>query len=206
MKISFNFRTQNEYTRVTDLVRELNAETRSVRRWDTNNALSVTSKHANHLKFNTNIPKSRAGDKVYVGVIHGNKHILDKADIDIYKKLNEIDVELVPKTPSTPKYTGETTVCKFKLTGFTQFRTLTSVFNKKFGYGNWKIKGEGVSNLQKVLKNYESYNDNSGNIVTLGNAPSFYRKKYPDGVEVTITVNEPDANIEKHLFKVKLKI
>ena len=138
-------------------------------------------------------------------MIHGNKHTFDKAEIDIYKRLNELDVELVPKTSSPPKYTGETSSCKFKLTGFTQFRTLTSVFNRKFGNGNWKIKGEGVRNLQKVLKNYESYNDNN-NIVTMGNAPSFYRKKYPNGVEVTITVNEPDANIEKHLFKVKLKV
>ena len=132
MKISFNFRTQNEYKRATDLVREVNVETRAIRRWDTNNALSVTSKHVeSNNKFNTNIPKSRAGSKVYVGVLHGNKHLLDKANIDIYKKLNELDIELVPKTTSPPKYTGETSSCKFKLTGFTQFRTLTSVFNRK---------------------------------------------------------------------------
>jgi hypothetical protein len=205
MKISFNFRTQNEYKRATDLVREINIATRIVRRWDTSDTLSVTSKHVDgsNSKFNTNIPKSRSGDKQYVGVIRGNKHLLDKAEIDIYKKLNELDIELVPKIASSPKYTGETSSCKFKLTGFTQFRTLTSVFNTKFGYGNWKIKGEGVKNLQKVLKNYEKYDD--GRTVVIGNAPSFYKKKYPDGVEVTITVNEPDANIEKHLFKVKLK-
>lgn len=204
MKISFNYKTQNEYKRVLDLVREINVATKTVRKWDSNNAINVTSKHVDHLKFNTNIPKNRAGDKQYIGVLRGNKHVLDKAEIDIYAKLNEIDIELVPKVTAPPKYTGETSSCKFKLSGFTQFRTLTSVFNTKFGYGNWKIKGEGVKNLQKVLKNFESYND--GKTVMLGNAPSFYRKKYPNGVEVTITVNEPDANIEKHLFKVKLKV
>ncbi|MHA1289057.1 MAG: hypothetical protein ACTSPB_16835 [Candidatus Thorarchaeota archaeon] len=205
MKISFHYRTQNEYKRVSDLVREINVDTRVLRRWDSSDAMSLTSKHIeSNGKFNTNIPKSRSGDKQYIGVVRGNKHILDKAKIDIYDKLNEIDIILVPKLPTVPKYDGETSSCKFTLTGFTQFRTLTSVFNTKFGYGNWKIKGEGVKNLQKVLKNYESYDD--GRTVTLGNAPSFYRKKYPNGVEVMITVNEPDANIEKHLFKVKLKV
>ena len=203
MKISFYFKTQNEFKRVLDLLKEINDTTAIGRRWDTNRALSITCKHVDHLKFNTNIPKSRPGDKKYIGVLRGNKHLLDKAEIDIYKKLNELDIAQVPKVDAPPKYTGEVSTCKFNLSGFTQFRTLTSVFNTKFGYGNWKIKGEGVKNLQKVLKNYESYDD--GRAVLIGNAPSFYRKKYPNGVEVTITVNEPDANIEKHLFKVKLK-
>jgi len=202
MKISFYFTTQNEYNQVKDLVKGLNAGITNSYRWTPNGVLSVTSKHVETSgRFNTNIPKSRSSDKKYIGVIRGNKHVLDKAEIDIYGLLKEIDAYLVPKLPEIPKYDGEISSCKFALTGFTQFRTLSSVFNARFGHGNWRVNGP--KKLQRILKNYEKRADR--NVVTIGNAPDFYGKKYTDGVEVTIIVNEPDANIEKHLFKVKLK-
>lgn len=202
MKISFYFTTQDEYKRVKDLIQEIRTDVLKLRRWDSG-VINVTSKHIEtNSKFNTNIPKSRPGNKKYIGVVRGNKHTLDEAGIDIYDMLNKIDTNLVPKLLSTPKYDGETSSCKFKLTGFTQFRTLSSVFNARFGHGNWHVKGP--KKLQRVLKNYEANADK--NMLTIGNAPSFFKKKHPDGVEVTIIVNEPDANIEKHLFKVKLKI
>lgn len=205
MKISFYYKTKEEYTRTKDLVREINGAAKS-RQWGSSNTVSITTKHMDsNGTFNTNIPKSRAANKKYIGVIRGNKHVLDENGIDVHAMLNKIDIDTVSKIPSPVKYDGETTSCEFKLTGFTQFRTLTSVFNKRFGCGNWNVKGP--KSLQKVLKNYEGSEEKS-NTVTLGvgNAGSYYRKKYPKGVEVILTVNEPDANIEKHLFKVKLKV
>ena len=203
MKISFYFTTQNEYNQVKDLVREIASGFTRQYRWSNDNLFNVTSKHVETSgTFNTNIPKSKSGNKKYIGVIRGNKHTLDEAEIDIYDLLKKIDVQLVPKLPSIPKYDGETSSCTFKLTGFTQFRTLSSVFNARFWHGNWQIKGP--NKLQRVLKNYEEHDND--NVLTIGNAPNFYQKKYPGGIEVTIIVNEPDANIEKHLFKVKLKV
>lgn len=202
MKISFYFTTQNEYNQVKALVKELRSELTSSYRWSMD-ALSLTSKHIEtNGKANTNIPKNRPGDKKYIGVIRANKHTLDKAEINIYARLEKIDVTLVPKSPETPKYDGEISSCKFKLAGFTQFRTLSSVFNARFGHGNWHINGP--KKLQRILKNYERYTDR--NTVTLGGSHARFVEEHEGGVEVTIIVNEPDANIEKHLFKVKLKV
>jgi len=208
MKISFYFRTKDEYGNVQSMVRETNSAVSKTHGWGQQEpTLFVESKHMgiSGKKFNTKVPKSKPSNKKYIAIIRGNKHVLDKNGIDVYAMLDKLDIDIVSKMPSPPKYSGEQTKCKFNLTGLTQFRTLTSVFNKRFGHGNWRVNGPKY--LQKVLKNYEDSGDK--NILTSGvvaNAPSFYKKKYPNGVEVTLIVNEPDANIEKHLFKVKLKV
>lgn len=209
MKLSFYFKTQEEYGRVSESVREFNALLSSKRRWNsTGDAIRLTSKHGardkGKMKWFINIPKTKPTKKKYMGVIEANKHLLDEHNIEPRESLEKLKIELVPTVSNPPKYTGEQTRKKFVLTGLTQFRVLTSIFNKRYGNGNWKIRGP--KHLQKILKNYEETIEKKTNPNVLTFATDYYSDKYPDGIPVTLVVNEPDANIEKQLFKMKLKV
>ena len=106
MKISFYFRTKDEYGNVQSMVRETNSAISKTRGWGHQDpTLFVESKHmgASGKKFNTKVPKSKPSDKKYIAVIRGNKHVLDKNGIDVYAMLDKIDIDTVSKMPSPPK-------------------------------------------------------------------------------------------------------
>lgn len=214
MKIAFYFRTTKEYSDIQALISEVNKKVTAKGGWSERmNTLHVATKYekssfAGQARQQTvKIPKTKPTKKKYLGVIRGNKHVLDKVEIDLFAILEKNSVELAPTEDGPRKYDGEQSTAEFYLTGLTQFRTLVSVFDKRFGQSNWRVNGPKY--LQKVLKNYElasEQSNNPNNIFTIINAPDHFKDKYPDGVKVTIIVNEPNANIEKHLFKVKLKV
>jgi hypothetical protein len=210
MKLSFYFKTQEEYERASTIVSEANTFLKAKQHWKSDvNVIRLSSRHGNRKTRNqmswlTNIPKSKPTDKKYIGVIHANKHLLDGQNIKLQESLEKLKIELVPTLPNPQKYTGEQTRKKFVLTGLSQFRVLTSIFNKRYGHGNWKIRGP--KHLQKILKNYEETVEKQKNPNVMTFTTDYYSDKYPDGIPVTLVVNEPDANIEKQLFKMKLKV
>lgn len=209
MKISFYYKTQEEFHRADKMVKEANALLSSKRQWRSDtNAIQLTTRHGARkmggMAWLINIPKTKKTDKKYLGVIHANKHLLDEHKIDFSESLKEAELELAPTLSEPPKYTGEKTRKELVLTGLTQFKVLTSIFNKRYGYGNWNIRGP--KHLQKILKNYEETVERSNNPNALTFSSDYFSNKYPDGVPVTLVVNEPDANIEKQLFKMKLKV
>jgi len=209
MKLSFYFKTQEEYYRVGVIVSEANTLLSSKRSWGSDTAaIRLTTRHgarkAGGTSWLTNIPKSKPTNKKYIGVIHANKHLLDEQNIDLRESLEKLEIELVPTLPKPQKYTGEQTRKEFVLTGLSQFRVLTSIFNKRYGHGQWSVRGP--KHLQKVLKNYEETVERKSNPQVLTFTDDYFSNKYPNGVPVTLVVNEPDANIEKQLFKMKLKV
>lgn len=207
MNISFYYRTQEDYLRVGTWVKEINVLLSSKRRWSSNiDVIRLSSRHIDKsgAKWLTKIPKSKPADKKYLGIVHANKHLMDKNKIEIREALEKMKIELAPTLPKPQKYTGEQSRKGFILTGLTQFKVLTSIFNKRYGHGNWSVKGP--KHLQKILKNYEETIETQNNPNALTFASDYYSSKYPNGIPVTLVVNEPDANIEKQLFKMKLKV
>ncbi len=96
---------------------------------------------------------------------------------------------------SLPKYQGETSSDYAYIKGYEQFKKLVSVFNKRFGHGNWRISGP--KKLQEKLKFIDDTNAKYGEAERL-------RKVHPDGIKVNIVVNEPDIEGKKYIFKVVL--
>lgn len=155
--------------------------------------------------WNSKIPKARVGDKKYIGIIHGNKHLMEICDVHPEEFLKLFGRELVPRHSGTAKYNGEKTTYQTILKTHSEFRTITSVFNKRYGHGNWRFIAP--KRLQYILQQIEPVpNTTSSLTFTFGTSDrNFYLKKYPGGVNITIVVNAPDADIAKQLFKVVLK-
>ena len=152
------------------------------------------------------VPKERVSEKRYLGIIVGNKHQMKICDVNPIEFLEGIGLELVPNVDGKTKYIGEKSMHPTILRTHAEFKTITSVFNKRYGHGEWRIVGP--KGLQNILKKIEPQpNQVAAPFTFVFNDfdRDEYLLKYPGGVQVTIVVNEPQANISKQLFKVVLK-
>jgi len=203
LKIGFYFRTRKEYCEVFDYIQALNTETRKIPKFRNKYLLRVHTRYlADNQNWDSKIPKERVGKKKYIGIIHGNKHLMELCDVRPEEFLKAFGRELVPKEAGVSKYNGEKTRHQTILRTHGEFKTITSVFNKRYGHGNWRIIGP--KKLQHVLQKIGE--PNTSNLVIFTDYDrDYYVKKYPGGVSVTIIVNEPDADVAKQLFKAVLK-
>lgn len=207
MKIGFYFRTRNEYCEVFDYVQALNAETRKHPKFRNTFLLRIHTRYlADDQNWDSKIPKERVGNKKYLGIIHGNKYLMNLCDVQPEEFLKTIGREVVKREAGTAKYDGEKTLHKTILRTPKELKTITSVFNKRYGHGCWRIQGP--KKLQHILKTIEP----KPNTISSPWAFSFgdeerdlLIKRYPGGVHVTLIVNEPNAEIDKQLFKAVLK-
>jgi len=209
LKTAFYFRTRTEFNTVREYVNKLNAEFNTKSKWRAKDTILVYSRYTSNGPNSTwakSIPASVPGDKKYIGVIQGNKHKLRKLGIYPERFLPHLGVELVSTKSQKPSYSGEQTTYQTHLRAYDEFKTITSVFNKRFGHGNWRIQGP--KQLQDILRKISPRPEQVGSpfIIFLDQDDrDGLLAKYPGGVPVTFIANEADADIPKLLFKVVLK-
>jgi len=200
MKAAFFYRTVNEYKAAKELVNDLN-DTIKERKHVSYNAIIISTKYLdNRNKSLSNIPKKKPGKKKYTALIRANQSFVERAGVNIPVSLIEAGFQLVPKTDNGPAYKGKKTTKRIKIMSETELLTIISVFDNAFGHGNYHISG-GPRHMKKILKNMEL---SEGNTNALGF--SWFNNQYPNGIPVKIKVNQEEANIDKYLFKVKLKV
>jgi len=196
-KTAFYFKTQADFERIFLFVEEINQVARNhlkVR----DQVIRVKSQYLGDPRADAEesfIPYSQATNKRYIGTLIGNKHTMNRANIDPVAILKELKLERVQHNDNLPKYTGPISSLETCLTGYQQFKKLTSVFNDRFGHGNWKIHGP--KQLQKKL----AYLDNTDNDY---GEPERLRRVYPNGIKVKIIAHEADIDINKYIFKIAL--
>ncbi len=187
-----------------DYIQALNSETRELPKFRNKYLLRIHTRYlADNQNWDSKIPKARVGDKKYIGIIRGNKHLMKMCGVRPEEFLTAFGRELVPKEAGVSKYDGEKTRHKTTLKTHSEFKTITSVFNKRYGHGNWRIIGP--KKLQHILRAIEPRSHVPNMFVFTDYDADFYRTKYADGIGVTIIVNEPNADVAKQLFKVVLK-
>lgn len=203
-KTAFYFKTVDEFNKVFHFIQEINTETK--KKYNMNHYHTVIRVYSRYVSdpslrqeahsSSTVVPKRIPSKKKYVGVISDNKHLILRAGIDPKEILKKLNIELVGHDPGTPKYVGEKTSMSTYIKNYKQFRKIVSIFNKRFGHGNWRIQGP--KKLQKKLL----ANEKESNFFA---QPDNSKKDYK-GIKVTIVVNEPNAAIDKLLFKIALMI
>ncbi len=208
LKIPFYYRTRNEFCKVFDYVEAVNAELRKSSKFRNRRLLSIYTRYLSNdnKTWDMKIPKERVGEKKYIGIVVGNKHRMKMCNICPSEFVESSGLELVPNVDGETKYDGEKTTHPVMLKTHSEFKTITSVFNKRYGHGSWRIVGP--KKLQHILRQIEPKPDvmPGGFTFNFGDTEQdMYVERYPGGVPVTIVVNEPQANITKQLFKVVLK-
>ena len=208
MKIPFYYRTRNEYHEVQTYMDKLNIEKQSISRLRNKILLSLHTRYQskNNDKnwiWDNKVPGNRPGKKKYIGVIMGNCHLMKICDVQPEKFLQKLGREVVPRISSVSKYDGYKTTHPITIKTHQEFRTITSVFNKRYGHGNWRIQGP--KKLQNKLKQIEPRDDNPFILYTGDHERNHLLSIYPNGIPVKLIVKEPNANIPKQLFKVVLK-
>lgn len=208
MKIPFYYRTRNEFCEVCDYVKLVNAELQKTPKFRNKTLLQAYTRYFTNENntWDMKVPKERVGEKRYLGIIVGNKYQMKVCDVNPIEFLEGIGLELVPNVDGKTKYIGEKTTHPTILRTHAEFKTITSVFNKRYGHGGWRIMGP--RGLQNILQKIEP----KPNTVAAPFTFTFndfdtdmYEARYPGGVPVTIVVNESNANIPKQLFKAVLK-
>lgn len=200
MKVPVYFRTRNELDAIRTFIMELNADIRQKIGWSSAAYVHMMTAYTEKSPIYENIPKEKRGDKKYIAVIHANKEKMQRLNVDLEELLSKIDgIELVERSDDGPKYKGETTKAEFVVTTESQFTALISVLDKGFGNGNWRIKGP-QKNVRPLIKRVEEAREGKSFPYMMQ-----YVKNYKDGVPLRITVNEPNADLNKYLFKVRLK-
>lgn len=198
-KTAFYFRTVDEFNKVFFFVEELNKMAQKKYPSKHTYVARVHSRYAGNPTADNKpgfIPKKIATKKKYVGIISGNKYMLDRVGIDPEKILKELKVEIVSKTAGEPKYTGEKSKYDIHIKNHKQFRKIVSEFNKRYGHGNWRLRGP--KRLQDKLRALED--QKLGFSFSHPDSPPDPEK----GIKVTVIVNEPNADIRKLLFKILL--
>ena len=200
MKVPFYFRTRDELASFQTALLELNSEIRKQIGWSSAALVQFTTKYTEKNPIFNNIPKSKHGEKKYIGVLHANQEKMERLNIDLEEWVTKIDgLELVRRGDDGPKYAGETTKGKFVVKTESQFTSLISVLDTAFGHGNWRIKGP-QRNVRQLIKRVEEAQSRTDNPFLMN-----YVRQYKNGVPLGITVNQPNADLNKYLFKVKLK-
>lgn len=190
-------------------MQKLNAEANEGNKWRSKEVVKVYTRYKNEESRSTwtkSIPLEVSGDKKYIGVVQGNKYKLRKLGIYPDRFLTHLGLELVHNAPNKAKYTGEKTLYATTLRSHNEFKTVTSVFDKRFGQGNWRIQGP--KRLQDILRKIEPRPEQvSSPFIILFDQDDRdgMLAKYPGGVPVTFIANEANADIAKLLFKVILK-
>lgn len=195
-KTAFYFKTQEEFHRIFLFAEKLNHDART-RMKIRGLIISAKSRYVGDPRADCNptfVPFKTATKKKYIGILAGNKHNMDRSGIDPVAILKELGVERVQHSDSLPKYQGETSSGHMHIKGHEQFKKLVSIFNKRFGHGNWRIQGP--KKLQEKLKLMDDDNK--------WGEGDRWRKVYPNGIKVKIVVNEPDVEVKKYIFKVAL--
>lgn len=196
-KTAFYFKTQEEFHRVFLFVEELDHAAR--KRMKIRGAIiGAASRYVGDPRADnkpSHVPFKTPTKKKYIGVLTGNKHNMERVSIDPVDVLKKLGVEHIQHSDSLPKYQGETSSDHTHIKGHEQFKKLVSVFNKRFGHGNWRIQGP--KKLQEKLKLMDTTDERWGENERL-------RKVYPDGIKVKIVVNEPNVDVKKYIFKVVL--
>lgn len=196
-KTAFYFKTQKEFHRVFLFVDELNTVAREkMKIYGT--IIAAKSRYVGDPRAESNptsVPRKIPSKKKYIGLLVGNKHKMERAGIDPVEVLKKLKIERVQHSDNLPKYQGETSSNHMHIKGYEQFKKLVSIFNKRFGHGNWHLHGP--KKLQEKLKII----DNANYIFGEGNR---LRKIYPNGIKVKLVVNEPEIDIKKYIFKVTL--
>ena len=200
MKIAIYFRTRDQLDSVVATTKELNELVRQRVGWlDVASWVQLTTKYTDKNPVHDNIPKSKPGDKKYIAVIHANKHKMDQYNIDLEEKFANLDgIELVRRGDDGPKYKGETTKTTFTVTTEEQFTELVRVFDAGFGHGNWRVKGPNRNLRQLIRRVEEARRSNNQFMIN-------YVRQYKDGVPLRITVNQENADLNKYLFKLRLR-
>ena len=199
MKVPFFFRTRNQLSDVENFLTELNESVRKKIGWSSAAWIHMTTQYTNKSPIYQNIPKKKPGEKKYMAVLHANREQMNRLNLDLERMLTKLGVELAPRNDKEPKYDGETTEAEFLFTSENQFLAAISTFDKGFGQGNWRMKGpKGMHNLVKRVQDFRD----------MGDAKPYLRSfigKYENGVPVKIVVNEANIDMNKYLFKLKLK-
>ncbi len=196
-KTAFYFKTQKEFHRVFLFVDELNIAAKK-RMKIRGIIIGAKSRYVGDPRADSNptfVPYKVPTKKKYIGILVGNKHNMKRADIDPVDILKKLGMKRVQHSDSLPKYQGETSSGHMHIKGHEQFKKLVSVFNKRFGHGNWRIQGP--KKLQEKLKLMDDDNNRWGEGERL-------RKVYPKGIKVKLVVNEPDIDVKKYIFTVAL--
>jgi len=197
MKIPFFFRTRNEFDTIRERVTELNKQISRQVGHDQGSWVYLTCKYQNDEIFWKSMPRQKRTKKRYEAMLKTNKEKMERLGIDIEEFARSLNVEF-PTKDVTPKYLGERTEVEIVLQTHDEHRALVSIFDKAYGRGNWKIIGpRGMQQVLKRLQDIESWSQ-----------PIYYPSwmdRYKNGVPVKIVINEPDANVKKYLFKMKLK-
>lgn len=205
MKFAFFYKTRKEYHRVFEYVQAINKEKKESPKLRNRELLKIHTRYLStkNNKWETSVPIRRKGEKKYLGVVIGNKRLLKRFGVYPERFMEYAGIELVPKNSNVPNHIDERTTHKMTITSYQEFKTITSVFNKRYGHGAWKIRGP--AKLQHTLKELDNQkSEDITNFFSIFSSEDLVRK-YPNGIPVTLVVNEPEANITKQLFKVVLK-
>lgn len=196
MKVPFYFRNKEQYEQAEKLVADLNESIRKKLGWDSASWINLHTKYTKSNPVYHNIPKRKVTDKKYLAILHTNKEKIERVGINLERVLVGAGFEL-HKVVDEPKYTGETTKKKVILTSSDEFNAIVSVMNAGFGKGNWQARcPRGTKKMLKHVQDIKNGNERFWTPIP---------DKYRNGIPVVIEVNQPDADINKYLFKAKLK-
>lgn len=196
-KTAFYFKTEVEFYRVFLFVEGLNLAARKKMKIR-GAVIAAKSRYAGDPRADRNpsfVPYKIPTKKKYIGVLTGNKHNMERAGIDPVAVLEELKIERVQHSDSLPKYQGQTSSAQAHIRGHEQFKKLVSVFNKRFGHGNWRLQGP--KKIQEKLRLMDDSDAQWGEGERL-------RRIYPNGIKVKLVVNEPEVDVKKYIFKVAL--
>jgi hypothetical protein len=199
MKIPVYFRTRDQLLGLADFISKTNESIRERIGWSSASWIRMTSKYTEKSPIWNNIPKSKPGDKKYMAVIRTNKEQMERLNIHLEQMLSKLDgIELVNTKDNEPRYKGETTTTEFLFTTEEQFKTIIRDLDAAFGQRNWRMRSS-AKGMQRIIKRLQEAKQSDNTWMY-----SFI-KPYENGVPVRIIVYEANANIDKYLFKARLK-
>ena len=201
MKTAFYYRTQKEWEQVWDAVKAADRKARDIYKMR-HNIIWCKSRYLGDPRADRKreciVPPTTPGKKKYIGVIKGNKHQIERAGIDPVAILEELGLARVQHSDNMPKYEGEVSTRRMRLKSHTELNLLVSMFDQRFGSGNWGIHGP--KRLNKKLREMEKDPDRDW-----GEGHRL-RVQYPRGIPVKLVVKEPNVDIGKYIFKLALMI
>lgn len=198
-KTAFYFRTRKEFEDIYLHIESIAQSAKNDFKFR-NHILRVKSRYLGDPKADVNpktlfIPYNKPTKKKYIGVVVGNKHQMKRADINPVEILNGAGLQVVSHSDNEPKYKGEQSSAKLHLKNYEQFKKLVSMFNKRFGHGEWGIHGP--RKLQKKLKLMTDETNSWGEGHRL-------RGTYSKGIPVKIVINKSGIDVKKYIFKLLL--
>jgi len=128
-KTAFYFKTQDEFHRVFYFANELNVAAK--KRLNVRGVIiRAESRYVGDPRADnkpTFVPRTTPTKKKYIGVLTGNKHNMNRANIDPVAILKELNVERVQHSDSLPKYQGETSSDHMHIKGYDQLNACVCI-------------------------------------------------------------------------------